>query len=153
MAAICFIVPSSFRTNRSASAIVTDGEAEVSVTLIEELVETGKDIFVFVEVVISRSAVDCLIFVGNGKLAHVESDTLKLWVIGDGDDDFTDELVFGVKNGFVDVVTGNGVFNYLSLIDNDKVACAVDNDFIDGVTRISAFDGLTLMCDDRVACV
>ena len=133
-----------------------DGEAEVPVTLIKEAVETGEDIFVFVfvDVVISNSAVNSLDLVGNSKVACVDSeDTSRLWVIGDDDDDFTDKLETGVKNGFVDFVTGDSAFNDLSSIDNGKMACASENDFVDGVTSSSAFDSLTLIGDDRVACV
>ena len=112
-------------------------------------------IYIFVDVVISSSAVDGLDLVGDGKVVRVEiEDILRSWVIGDGDDDFTDELVeTGVKNGFVDFVTSNSTFDDLSSINNDKVACAGEKDFVDGVTSSIGFDGLTLMGDDRVACV
>ena len=130
------------------------GETKVSVTLIKEVVVTGENIFVFVfvDVVISSSAVDVLGLDGDGKLACVESEEiLRLWVIGNGDDDIVDGLVeLGVEKGFVGFVTGISAFNDLSSIENGKKTCAGE-DFVNSVSS-SAFN-LNLISDVAVACV
>ena len=131
-----------------------DGDAEVSVTLIEEVVvEACEDIFVFVvvDVGISSSAVNDLDLVGDGRVACVESEEiLRLWMIGDGDDDFTDELVELCVEKVFGFVIGNRAFDDLSAMDNGKMAYACDKDFVDSVTSSNAFDGVTLRGDDGV---
>ena len=70
-----------------------DGEAEVSVKLIEEAVETGKN--KFIDLVIGSSTSNGLSLIGNGIVACVESEyvLVRLLVVGDGDDEFIDEIV------------------------------------------------------------
>lgn len=118
-----------------------DGDVEISVTLIEEVVVEACDIFVFVfdfvDVGIISSAVDGLNLVGDDRVACVESEEiLKLWVIGDGDDDFTDKLVDLCVKKVFGFVTDNSAFDDLSSIKNGKMACA--GDFVDSVTSSNA---------------